>query len=482
MKKIIISIATLTIIMFAGCNEYLIEKPLLDTSDVLLLSNYDGLNKSTAGVYTYMSHDSWYGADYILDAEMRSGNGKRNLDYESGRAIAAYNWNYSPTSTSGFWGVGYKVIFSANKIMENLEGKDVGEVTEQDLNNLKAECLFLRALAHFDLVKLYAQSYNSLAQLGVPYVKTTDPEYKPARNTVKEVFAFIIEDLLEAEKIIAPTYQRKGVSDPKATVTLPAIQALLSRAYLYSGNWQKCADYATKVINNKSFTMWTADELVKLDKDGKAVENIYTVDVHTTGEVIFEMYGSAGNSNDPYWEHTQWMTSFEGYGDCAASLDLVNLYKDDDVRRKLFKSPDKAPGLFWTSKYNGKLKRTPDVNNTIILRLSEMYLNRAEALINGANIAGASAVSDLAMITSNRNAEAYTSPGPNDVYLERRKELAWEGHWLFDLSRIGRPLTRVDYSGEATNKDVPYPSDKWALPISQGEMDANPNLEPNPGY
>ena len=473
MKKVIISIATIAILISYGCEDFLVEKPLLGASDNIILSNYKGLNSATAGVYTFIASTEWYGADYLLNSEMRSGNGKRNLDYQSGRSIGAYNWNYSPSGTSAFWGRAYQVVAAVNKVLENLEGKAVGEVTEQDLNNLKAECLFMRAFAHFDLVRLYAQSYTSKSTpLGVPYVKTTDPTLKPARNTVAEVFDFIVEDLLEAEKVIDPNYKRTGVVDPKATVTLPAIQALLSRAYLYMEKWQECANYATKVINNKSFTMWEADDL----------EKVWTVDVPTNGEVIFEMYGARSNSFDGYWEGIQWMTSPGGYGDCATSADLVSLYEDGDVRRDLFKSPDDDPDLYWTKKYNGKGKGTPDTNNTIILRLSEMYLNRAEALVNGANIAGVSAVNDLNVITSNRGAETYKSAGREDVFVERRKELAWEGHLLFDLSRLGRPLERNDYTGDAINKNIDYPNYKWALPISQAELDVNPNLVQNPGY
>ena len=472
MKKIIISIATIAIMLFSNCNDFLIENPRLGQSDVLILDTYVGLDKATAGVYAYISDQFWYGADYVLDAEMRSGNGKRHMEYESGRAMVPYSWNYNPDGTAPFWGIGYAAIAASNKIMENLEGKDIGDITAQDLDNLKAECLFIRALAHFDLVRLYAQSYTSPTNYGVPYMKSTDPSLLPSRNTVQEVFASIVEDLLEAEKIIDPDYERAGVTDTKSVVSLPVIQALLSRAYLYMGKWKECAEYATKVINDNSFSMWKAEEL----------EDVWMEDVPTSGEVIFQMIGASGNSFDAFWEGSPWMTDFEGYGDIGASIDLVNIYGDDDVRKKLFKSPDDQ--LFWTTKYNGKNKRMPDVNNTIILRLSEMYLNRAEANMEAGTMIGDTPANDLNVIISNRNAEELSSVGMGDIYMERRKELAFEGHLVFDLSRTGRPLERGDdYTGDPANKNIPYPNYKWALPISKAEMDVNPNLKPqNPGY
>jgi len=483
MKKVIITIATFAMIMFSSCNDFLVEPPKLGQSDVLILDTYEGLDNATGGLYAYISRSGWYGAYYVLDAEMRSGNGKINLEYSSGRGTVAYNWNYTPEATSGLWEIGYAAIAAANKIMENLEGKDIGAVTAQDLDNLKAECLFIRAIAHFDLVKLFAQSYTSTATLGVPNMTSSDPSLLPARNTVKEVYGFLVEDLLEAEKLIDPNYKRSGVSDQKAVVTLPAIQALLSRAYLFMSEWQKCADYATKVINNPSFRMWTIDEIV----------DVWTIDVPSAGEVIFEMYGSQGNTFDAYWEGTPWMTSFDGYGDIAASRDIVDFYdwdddeeKEDgiwDMRRKLFKSPEEATNLFWTTKYNGKGISTPDVSNTIILRLSEMYLNRAEALANNAVIDGVSAHGDLNVIRTNRikGAEPLTGAGRELVFSERKKELAWEGHLLFDLSRTGTRLERPDCN-DAQNQTIEYPSHRWALPIPKSEIDVNPNLKQNPGY
>lgn len=235
-----------------GCEGFLTEEPKLTQSNELTLSNYDGLNKATAGAYSPLYAQSWYGAQFNLSADLRGGNAKRstNADFESGRYKNEYFWNFSPSSTSGLWNYAYYVISAANNVIDNLDGKDVGGITKQDLDNLKAECLFLRALGHFDLVRVYAQPYsrNPETDLGVPYIKHTVSGAKPARDKVNVVYESIIEDLLEAERIMADKYVRSGVTDPKGTVTKPAIQALLSRVYLYMGNWQKAADYATLVI------------------------------------------------------------------------------------------------------------------------------------------------------------------------------------------------------------------------------------------
>ena len=217
--------------------------------------------------------------------------------------------------------------------------------------------------------------------------------------------------------------------------------------------------------------MWTAAEL-------KDVWEKETGDK----EVIFEIYGSKGSSYNGYWDDITWLTNPNGYADVASSADLRNLYEDGDVRGELFISHVDAPDHFWTTKYIGKgLSTLPDVNNIIILRLSEMYLNRAEALYRGATVAGATALTDLNMITSNRGASAIASPDANVIFDERRKELAFEGHLVFDYARTKKTLVRTDYDG-FTLKDIEFPSYRWAMPIPRSEMDANPNMVQNDNY
>lgn len=475
MKKNIF-ILSFAVLLF-GCADFLVEAPKTSQTTELTLSEYAGLNKATLGAYSRLVQANWYGPGFVFDAEMRSGNGKRALqsDYTSGRYMVSYSLDYNKDTSPGLWEQAYTVISYANNIMENLtEDKIKSPITQQDLNNLHAECLFLRALSHFDLVRLYAQSYNYQPDgLGVPIIdRIQEPTEQPARNTVREVFEFVVADLKQAETLMDDDYVRGGVADRTATATKPAIQALLSRVYLYMSQWQNAADYATKVINNAKYRMWTPEEILV----------VWRQDVYAAGEVIFSVYGTTQNSYDAYWEGPSHMTNPSGYADCAASNDLVFLYDDDDLRGQLFVGVDDVADLFWTTKYAGKGRGTPDVSNIVVLRLSEMYLNRAESIVNGAAVSGATAVSDLNMVASNRNAPAYSTVTREDVFQERRKELAWEGHLWFDYSRLGRSLVRTDFTGTAFNKDIPYPDNRWAMPIANRELSINENLVQNPGY
>ena len=127
--------------------------------------------------------------------------------------------------------------------------------------------------------------------------------------------------------------------------------------------------------------------------------------------------------------------------------------------------------------------------NTPVLRLSELYLIRAEAILRGASVAGVTALSDYNALRTKRGlAAAGAAPALNDIYMERRRELCFEGNELFDLARTQRSLARTDFTG-SMRKDVPFVAGGsaienylWAMPIPQSECDANVNMVQNPEY
>ena len=483
MKKYIFLIIATALVTLTNCKGFLEEAPKLSQSDVLTLSTIEGLDKCVAGAYAPLASSSWYGSDWILYNEMKTSNGKKYIgtSYDSGRLNDYYNVSYTPTSTSGVYSAAYYIISAVNNVIDNIEGKG----TEAQRNNLIAECLFLRALCHFDAVLTYAQPYNYTADAshaGIPVVLHTDAAARPSRATVKEVYDQVEADLLEAEKLINPSYSRSA-TDSKAVVSLPVIQALLSRVYLYRGNWQGAADYATKVIDAKDangkplYEMWTPEDLVEA--------KCYRQDIGTK-EVIFEVYATTGNLYDPNGAHVGLfsMTTPSGYGDGGCSSEIVSKFEigetaaDTDARLNLFAATE--DGCIFTMKYSGKGQySTDDPVNTIVIRLSEMYLNRAEAGVNGAT--GCNPIADLKVIADNRNAtpQPATTTG---VAAEREKELCWEGHLWFDLGRTKQPMERTDVAAPNIVKSIPVGDYRWAMPIPYHEINSNPNITQNPGY
>lgn len=505
MKKITYIILIVAVALASSCKKYLEQKPFLTTSNDLALSDFNGINKAVAGAYGPLASATWYGADMVLTSEMRAENATipTNSDFTSGRYQLPFKMNYDPDATTGLWGLAYYIISAVNNVLEAIEtnGMDSytgSDVTEDDVNNLIAECYFLRALAHFDCMRTYCHSYSKkdltiegkkLGEFGIPVILKTDKTAKeqPKRNTVEEVYAQVIKDLVAAEGLMAPSYKRSGVTDSKAAATLPAIQALLARVYLYSEKWQDAANEASKVIENSAFNLWKESEYASVWGNNIAGEG---------GEVIFEVYGKSANEYDAYWEGPSHMTNPIGYADVAASSTLTSLFEEGDIRgtkgirgdddgKVLFCTDpeEKSGGELWTMKYFGKgdgdATSTPDFSNTIVLRLSEMYLIRAEALANGASVSGATAVKDINEIRAARGASPVTAAGPAVIALERRLELNFEGHYWFDLARTKGSIT---YADSRRGDNIAADSKYWALPIPLREFKVNSNLVQNPGF
>lgn len=477
MKKIIFVITFIISITLISCEDFLVREPVTGQSENLVFSTFEGVNSAALGVYAPMYSENWYGAAFLIHADIKADNAKSS-PISSGRYQTDYNWVLNPSNTNPLWATAYVTITNACNVIDAV---DEFELPEGDSINryehLKAEALFARALGHFDLVRTYAQPYSHQPNgLGVPVIVHTSLD-KPARNTTQEVYDQILEDLLEAERIFAAesadfvgsfnTEFRGGVLDIKGTASLGAVQGLLARVYLYMENYTKASEYATKVIDG-NYTLYD--------------ETNYTAvwGTDAASEILFEIYGNINQSYAPYWTEIGGMINADqGYGDVCATNGLVDLYDPADVRLGLFYEPGDYPGYFWPQfKYPGKGDYKQ--NNIPVLRLSEMYLIRAEAALNGGP---GDAVADYNAIIENRGLAAVTNVTMNDIFDERRRELCFEGHLLYDYARLGKDLDRVDEDSRITGtEDVPFPSYLWAAPIPNGEMDANENMVQNEGY
>lgn len=472
MKKTILILATVALAA-VSCKGFLEEEPKLSQSNELTLSTFEGLNNATAGAYYYLNSNAWMGCQYVLNNELMAGNATNPKSLPgSGRYRTIEPWSFTESSTWSTWTYAYLTINAANNVINNVD-KLYGADIPQEAANLKAEGLFLRALCHFQLVNIYSQPYlkgeNANDPLGVPVMLVSQIGL-PKRDSVGVVYRQVVKDLIEAEGLMDPSYVRDDVTDPLATVTQPAIQALLSRVYLYMGEWQKCAEYATKVINSGKFALYDKEDYKAMWAQNTA---------STKGEIIFEMFSSKKNDSwdDSGWTMLPYITSPSGSADVCATDDLYALYADGDVRKEMF--VDNENDHFIT-KYAGKTGSVdPKEANVPVLRLAEMYLNRAEAIYNGAVIPGETAQKDLDALTSKRGA-ASVSPGSETIFNERRKELAFEGHIFFDYKRLGKSITRTDFRASGENQNVVFPGKIWAMPIPKAELDANSNMVPNP--
>lgn len=447
-----------------SCSDWLETTPKASLDAKTAISNVKDAQVALNGVYDAMQTSDYYGRNFLVIPDAAADNLKLSAS-NSGRFLAHLDWQVIATSgdNTGVWNAAYNTINRANNIIVNIDAA-TGAQVEKD--QIKGAALMLRALAHFDLVRLVAQPYNYTADhshLGVPYMESPVIG-NPVRNTVAEVYSKIERDLTDAISLMT-------VQPANATsVSKWAAKALLSKVYLYEEKWDAAATLAEEIIATSPYVLATNAEY----------PTMFTA-AAPSKEAIFELMFTAEDNNAT--NQLGYIYIDSGYGDLWPTADVIALFSAGDARLGWFYSKS---GVIYTQKFVGRnaSKKGQEVN-TPILRLSEVYLIAAEALAEQPAKEAQALPYLNAIVQRARPTAAAISLGgdalKDRIQVERRKELLFEGNRLWDLTR--RKLGVVRGADCTSNTcSVPYPNDKFAYPIPQRELDANPNMVQNPGY
>ena len=463
MKKLYIFILLTAIIGTSSCSDFLNVMPKGRVTTPSFLSSPDGLRAALVGTYSKLY--TVYDGDFVRYPDVAGNMLSIFNATESANMISQYNFTSNEDEELGavgkIWSDTFEAMANANNIIQY--APKVAEdypLQAADIDRIMGEALFIRALCHLDVCLCYAQPYNYTADashLGVPVLyKTPGPDDNEPRRSVAEVYTLICNDLTRAEELLADKSPRG-----QYYVSLDAVRALHSRVSLYMEKWQDAIDYADDVIPTKSLTQ------------GQNYYNMYRNPV-VASEVIFRFDGTEMGSKH---------RSF--YAETAIPADtLFTLFDSRDTRLQvLYKD-----GAHYCMKYESDLNQLGlnHGDETIVLRLSEMYLNAAEA---------------ACMLGNYTNARGYIKPileravdadyaqevlaNTSDAKLldlvrkERVKELCFEGHNFFDIVRWKMDLVR-EKATTSIVKRINYPSDYFVLPISRYELSANRNMQPNP--
>lgn len=352
-----------------------------------------------------------------------------------------------------FWSEAYQHIYNANAILEALPSSNL--VSDDVKNQLVGEAKFIRAFSHFYLVNLFGS---------VPLILSTDYRLNvnSSRTQVTEIYNTIIADLNDAIDLLPENYPSAERIRPNKC----AASALLSRVYLYLGDWVNAEKMATSVMNNTG-TYYLEPDLNKvfLANSPEAIWQLKPVSQNTNSNLGHALIISVA-PNIAYLD-PNFLNDFET-GDKRA-ITWIN------------STPNQDTTVIWYYPFKYKVRQATEVTEyNMILRLAEQYLIRAEARANQNNIDDAK--EDLNMIRNRAglpNTDAITQI---DLLLEIEKErkielFAEEGNhrWL-DLKRTNR-------AGEILKTKPSWQQTDLLFPIPQAEMLKAPNLTPqNPGY
>ncbi|REA58191.1 hypothetical protein DSL64_21525 [Dyadobacter luteus] len=363
----------------------------------------------------------------------------------------AYVWSSEESATMADWDIPYKQVFYANVVLDGL-AKLSHQDSQEEFNRIRADALFFRGLAFFNLVQLFCAPYQQASaeqQLGIPLPVSSDVNLKMPRASLKASYEQVLKDLLEA----APLLENKPLYLTRPSKA--AARALLARVYLLMGNYTQALQYAENAL-----------ELQNALIDYNSVP--------TQSAISFPLPLNTVNPEVLFYVRAN--TSFLNNASVFVDSALYNSYAENDLRKKI---------LFTSAlKYKGSYVGT--ANPFQGLSTNELYLIKAECLARADE-------TDLAMNTldvllQNRWVSGSYKPlkanNPDHaleiVIYERRKELVARGLWWQDLRRLATD-SRFNFKLERTSMGVVHQlaagDDRYVYKIPLDELAGNPLMQ-----
>lgn len=458
------------VFLATACNDLLDVTPKVNIDAEDALTSMEGFETATVGVYSYLRHVAQYGRQLVVYPEMLG-----NSATHSGRGTNLLNLsNNVRGSHLTSWQSGYQAIAQINVILDALEEF---EANEQWKNSVAGQLYFLRALFYHNLAKIYGYDPTAIGgtnrgtvPLNLNGVLSMDEIENLPRASQEELYSQLYQDL-EAAYIAL-----EGTSNTRAPhfVTQGAVSAFFTRVALYNGDYNRVIEQAELAINSGVGRFSTHGTYVSDWRSAIHPESMF--------EVEFKVDQNMGANNAPRADFTNRLSAesatVSGRGNAKVSDELFALYAEDDVRRQLI-----LKGVGNASNDNQMTKffsRSGELNldNIPVIRLSEVYLNRAEAYARiGEN--------ELAMADVNRIRERAGLASVsglsednliNEILLQRRLELAFEGHNFFDYKRLGMDIVKPG------GRVFPFSDYRVLARIPWREFNSNKELSQNRGY
>jgi hypothetical protein len=490
MKKLLIITFLVTIIGSESCKKKELELfPYNQIETSQAFNTEADVNLAIDGMYAGLRTSGSYFvtgvwnilADALADnlISNKSGPGRGTL-------LTYSEWRYTGQNTLGFFAGGYTIVRRANAILENIDKFPDGTFK----NNAKAQALALRGMVYFDMARVYSKTYTNAtaSDLTIPYVTVSDPTITPGNEPVKSFYDKLVADLETAKSLI-------GASNTVYRFNKRSVSGILSRLYLYRGEWANCITASTDALTA------TPDVPGRAAFRGIWLDSLSsnTTQIGTSAPGVLLKVRNTVLDNQPaqgvnYYQTTNGARKSE----YVVEYNFKQLFTTPDIRSFAYiaTSPFNGADQNHVIKYNGRPGDPAGVVDGKVLRTAEVLLNRAEANYRNNTIAAAKA--DLVLLKTNRYSPYDATvdnalsgqPLLDEILAQRRLELAFEGDRFWDLKRRNLPVQRDGTKGDkADGTGVPYVftslpagDNKFQLPFPQGEVNFNTNLKQNPGY
>jgi len=476
MKNIFkITLLVFGVLIFNSCSEELVQNPNDSFSPETFYQSVEDFETATRGIYEAFLEGTYYGGSFLSRPDITTDN---VILAQSGRHSNQWihEWRYTANDDWDAMYAPYMVVNRSNLILEYIDKLEDGPVK----SNFMGEARAARAIALFDMLRVYCkvptQSGDANGSLGMPIITGTDPAVQELRPTVADSYQYVIDELEAAKGLV-------NSDNGSGRLNKDAVNAMLSRVYLYAGNYPA----AVSAANNVGASIASIANFVGVWTDSNNDGILFKIDQDQTLDGIsigVEWSQSIGNLIVPEY---------------VMEFDLFNLYVTDDIRKDAYiLSADDANGNSYNAikKMYGEPGQTNGNVDAKVIRVAEVYLNKAEAYYRmGSN--ETNALNALNALRANRYANYVpgTETGAallDAIKLERRLELFAEGHRMFDLKRWNEPIVRSATNGEfddgtgspvpAAYRNLPAGDYKFQFPIPQREINIFPEFQQNPGY
>ncbi|WP_312135839.1 RagB/SusD family nutrient uptake outer membrane protein [Sphingobacterium sp.] len=441
-------------LLASACGKKIDIEPQNDISSENALSSAADVNNVLVGAYTIMAHPALYGTNLLMIADLYASPGYVNWtgSFSTYRDISNQNLISTNEDATRTWTRAYQAINAANTVLESL-----GVVTDADMKKeIEGKALFVRGIMHFELVRLYALPFEAggaNSSLGVPIATKAVKAFEDItpdvpRNSVAEVYKQAEDDLIAAISLLSDSPD------------LYAAKGMLARLYLQKGDYPNAREQANDIIESGEYAL------------AKNLEDPFRIKNSTEG--VFEIQQNeqshAGSSNDGlatfYSSYLNNTGGKVGRGDLSILNSFVNTYDETDKRRTqmIYEGTGAKAGWFTKKWYNY-------FDNIPVVRLTELYLTRAECNARLGTSVGDSPLNDINLLRERAGLEDLATVTIDQILTERNKELAFEGYRIHDLKRTKKNIGTL-----------PYNAPKLVFPIPYREVSVNSNLKQNPGY
>ncbi|HRL65298.1 MAG TPA: RagB/SusD family nutrient uptake outer membrane protein, partial [Segatella copri] len=267
MKKILYTMILACSTMMVSCDSWLEVKPYDKISEGELQKSEEGYQKMLNGIYIDLNSDALYGQSLSVEMiEVMGGAyaiGTDNSVWGNYKDLSNYQYGteYWRNRLDQTWNKAYALILNCNKILENID-QNQDLFTGGNYYAVKGEALALRAMLHFDMLRLFGPVYaKDSDKKAIPYYNKQTNSPEPIL-TAKEVAEKVVADLEEARILLANDPVKtegtlmSGSQDGTSNfmryralrLNYYAVEALLARVNLYMGNKTEAFKYATDVI------------------------------------------------------------------------------------------------------------------------------------------------------------------------------------------------------------------------------------------